>query len=450
MIGPSTRLVFLAGDPIGHTKGYPEYAAAFAEAGIDAAYLPLHVPAGEFGAFLAGARHMRNLAGIVATIPHKQDAFAAARPNAAARRAGAANLLRPAPEGWEATNLDGIGMGVQNLVLGPMTLTGRVFIGGLMDLPDGLYFAGRLGGKLNGAGVEAHAAFTLEGPVGVCLDVNAGPAGIPLGPTGFLLTGAGGGLAFRPGIEPCDFAIFADTQEEPVWVEKQLAWLENLGSIPIVRVTAGKLGDDLINGRKSTGQRFAAIPAYTAFGDGQPAGQTRRQCTKEYKIEPIELWIRRELLELKPKQHMPKDLRILHYFGFSTDEPKRAARGLPTKKVQRRRLLFDALNGIAPIERSAVDLAYDTADAAFNLVWREQHVTWTIAQRLRIALQGLGRSLPDPIFDRVVADHQSMEIDIEPDLIDGCAEALAQLASRYSLAIVSDAIVTPGFRLCRL
>ncbi len=109
MTGPATRLVFLAGDPIGHTKGYAEYAAALAEAGIDAAYLPLHVPAGEFAAFLAGARHMGNLAGIVATIPHKQDAFAAARPDEAARRAGAANLLRPAPHGWEATNLDGIG-----------------------------------------------------------------------------------------------------------------------------------------------------------------------------------------------------------------------------------------------------------------------------------------------------------------------------------------------------
>jgi HAD superfamily hydrolase (TIGR01549 family) len=130
-----------------------------------------------------------------------------------------------------------------------------------------------------------------------------------------------------------------------------------------------------------------------------------------------------------------------------SDEPKRAARGLPPKKFQRRRLLFDALNTIAPIERPVVDLAYDTADAAFNYVWREQHVTWTIAQRLRIVLQGLSRSLPDPIFDRVVADHQSMEIDIEPDLIDGCAEALAQLSSRYSLAVVSDAIVTPGFRL---
>ena len=47
----------------------------------------------------------------------------------------------------------------------------------------------------------------------------------------------------------------------------------------------------------------------------------------------------------------------------------------------------------------------------------------------------------------MVADHQAMEVDIEPNLIAGCAEALAELSTRYSLAIVSDAIVTPGFRL---
>lgn len=109
MIGAATRLIFLAGDPIGHTRGYAEYAAALEAAGIDAAYLPLHVPTGGFAEFLQGARHIGNLAGIVATIPHKQAAFAASTPDAAARRAGAANLLRPRPDGWDSTNLDGIG-----------------------------------------------------------------------------------------------------------------------------------------------------------------------------------------------------------------------------------------------------------------------------------------------------------------------------------------------------
>jgi putative hydrolase of the HAD superfamily len=130
-----------------------------------------------------------------------------------------------------------------------------------------------------------------------------------------------------------------------------------------------------------------------------------------------------------------------------SDEPKRAAQGLLSKKAQRRRLVFDALSAVAPIDEAAVTLAYDTADAAFNYAWRHQHVTWPIAERLRIVLAGLGRTLPQDVFDRVVADHQAMEVDIAPDLIEGCAAALAELATRYSLAVVSDAIVTPGFQL---
>ena len=130
-----------------------------------------------------------------------------------------------------------------------------------------------------------------------------------------------------------------------------------------------------------------------------------------------------------------------------SDEPKRAAQGLLSKRAQRRRLVFDALNTIEPTDESAVELAYNTADAAYNVVWHDQHVTWTIADRLRVILSGLGRSLPPEVFDQVVADHAAMEVDIAPSLIEGCAEALAELSSRYKLAIVSDAIVTPGRRL---
>ena len=127
-----------------------------------------------------------------------------------------------------------------------------------------------------------------------------------------------------------------------------------------------------------------------------------------------------------------------------SDEPKRAAQNLCTKRAERRRLLFKALNSIEPINELDVTLAYDTADAAFNTVWHEQHVNWTIETRLNVILQGLGRKLPTEVFDGVVASHATMEVDIEPNIIPGCAEALAELSKKYKLAIVSDAIVTPG------
>jgi shikimate dehydrogenase len=110
MITSRTRLIFLAGDPIGHTKGYTEYAAAIAQAGHDCAYLPAHVPAGHLGGFLDGVVHLANLAGVVCTIPHKQDAARIGRCDAATRISGSANLLRPDGQGgWEASGVDGAG-----------------------------------------------------------------------------------------------------------------------------------------------------------------------------------------------------------------------------------------------------------------------------------------------------------------------------------------------------
>lgn len=122
-----------------------------------------------------------------------------------------------------------------------------------------------------------------------------------------------------------DLAIFADTGEEPASVYEHLEYLRSLGD-PIIWVrSADRLGDDLIRGRNSTGQRFVSIPAFTRDGAGK-VGMVRRQCTAEYKIEVVNRTIRRELLGLKPRQRIPKDTTIHQYFGISTDEAARADR----------------------------------------------------------------------------------------------------------------------------
>ena len=133
-----------------------------------------------------------------------------------------------------------------------------------------------------------------------------------------------------------------------------------------------------------------------------------------------------------------------------SDEPKRTARGLPSKRDHRRQLLWEALDRVQPIPRAAVDLAFDVADAAFNKVWREHFITWTIGERLKVALTGLGRTLPKPAFDALADALGRMEIEIAPDIIPGAKESLAELSRCYKLAIVSDAIVTPGANLRRL
>jgi putative hydrolase of the HAD superfamily len=130
-----------------------------------------------------------------------------------------------------------------------------------------------------------------------------------------------------------------------------------------------------------------------------------------------------------------------------SDEPLRKAAGLRSKKEQRRYLLWEALSEQAPMDKRSLDLAYDVADAAFNRVWHDQHVTWRIAERLQTILTGLNRMLPDDVFARVVDAHERMEVEFPPRLVDGCRETLGELSQRFGLAVVSDAIVTPGCRL---
>jgi hypothetical protein len=123
-----------------------------------------------------------------------------------------------------------------------------------------------------------------------------------------------------------DVAIFADTGEEPQAVYEHLKWMQSLNGPKILERSVGTLGDDLLRGRNTTGGRFASIPAFTSANEGIDVGRTRRQCSKEYKADVIERAIRREVIGLKPRQRIPKDVRIHQYFGISLDERSRATR----------------------------------------------------------------------------------------------------------------------------
>ncbi|KKK77609.1 hypothetical protein LCGC14_2851880, partial [marine sediment metagenome] len=129
--------------------------------------------------------------------------------------------------------------------------------------------------------------------------------------------------ALKPAL---DYAIFADTGEEPEAVYAHLAWVQSLGGPPILVRQKSRLGDDLVKGTNSTGGRFASIPAFTAKEEGKPGGMVRRQCSKEYKIEVIERCIRRDIVGNKPRQRMPKDVKIVTSIGISLEEAGRAFR----------------------------------------------------------------------------------------------------------------------------
>lgn len=123
------------------------------------------------------------------------------------------------------------------------------------------------------------------------------------------------------GCPKADVAIFADTGDEPPWVYEHLAWLEAWSPIPIERVQKGHLGGDMLRRAKQESTRTATIPAWTCGADGREA-PLRRQCTREYKIDPIEKRVR-ELLGYQPRRRIPVDSAVA-LLGISLDEAQRA------------------------------------------------------------------------------------------------------------------------------
>lgn len=123
--------------------------------------------------------------------------------------------------------------------------------------------------------------------------------------------------AFGP---PPDIAFFADTQAEPKAIYQHLDRLRGLNSLPfpIRVVTAGNLRDDVVTSTNTTGARFAAVPFFTKGEHGE-LGKGRRQCTKEYKLEPLWAAIR-SYLGVEPGRRVPKGVSVETWLGMTTDE----------------------------------------------------------------------------------------------------------------------------------
>lgn len=135
-----------------------------------------------------------------------------------------------------------------------------------------------------------------------------------------------------------DVAIFADTQAEPPWVYEQLDYLKRVGSIPIHQVTAGSLVDAVHTDHNSTGGRFTSVPFWTTTPKGRGIG--RRQCTREYKLDPIKREARR-LLGLAKGQRAAGRYVVEEWVGISLDEAHRAKPSRTSWITTRWPLLFD-------------------------------------------------------------------------------------------------------------
>lgn len=118
-----------------------------------------------------------------------------------------------------------------------------------------------------------------------------------------------------------DCAIFADTQWEPKAVYEHLHWLmsDNVLPFPVHVVTAGNIREHMLNSsiNASSRKRFASAPWHLTMPNGD-RGISRRQCTKEFKIEPL-MKKQRQLAGYQPRQRIPP-ATVEVWIGISTDE----------------------------------------------------------------------------------------------------------------------------------
>lgn len=112
-------------------------------------------------------------------------------------------------------------------------------------------------------------------------------------------------------IETADHAIFADTGNEPRAVYEYLEYLTPQLNFPVHIVRKGDLAQDFLNSLRDPNIRCAQPPFAMRGEEGKTIGRLPRQCTREYKIDPILKKIRELREEMQP---------VIQMIGISMDE----------------------------------------------------------------------------------------------------------------------------------
>jgi len=133
-----------------------------------------------------------------------------------------------------------------------------------------------------------------------------------------------------------------------------------------------------------------------------------------------------------------------------SDEPKRIVKGLLSKYLTRRKLVWEFLEKHESIDKELINASYAATDAAFHKVWYDQNITWQVDERLEIVLKGVGRTLPHNEMAELVRLHEEMELEVQPDLAVGIVEAIKELHGKYKLGVISDTIFSSGVVLRKI
>jgi len=106
----ATHLIPVVGDPISQVRSPSVLTRILAQRGEDAVVIPLHVPSSSLPRLFEALHNVRNVDGILVTVPHKRDAFTLCETRTnRADFVEAVNVVRRTEDGWHGDNTDGLG-----------------------------------------------------------------------------------------------------------------------------------------------------------------------------------------------------------------------------------------------------------------------------------------------------------------------------------------------------
>jgi len=107
MLKGTTQILGIIGDPVTYSLSPVMHNAAFAELGVDYAYLPFRIAEADLVQAVQGLGAIANVWGFNVTIPHKEAILPLlAEVTDIARAVGAVNTVKRRGEGWLGTNTD--------------------------------------------------------------------------------------------------------------------------------------------------------------------------------------------------------------------------------------------------------------------------------------------------------------------------------------------------------
>jgi shikimate dehydrogenase len=143
MISGRTRIFAIIADPVAHVRTPQALNALFEREGQDAVIVPLQIAAADLETGVAGLRAMRNLGGLVVTVPHKSAVSVLCDTvSERARLAGAVNVVRKEADGALAGDLlDGEGFAAGLEQAGVALAGKRAFLAGAGGAASAIAFA---------------------------------------------------------------------------------------------------------------------------------------------------------------------------------------------------------------------------------------------------------------------------------------------------------------------